>query len=403
MASVRKRKWTHKGIEKEAWVVSYTDPGGTRRIKTFEKKRDADSYRTKVESEIERGDHIAASQSLTVAAVCNEFMKHADQRVRDGLIGRNRRMQLDQSIRHHIEPHLGNRLISELTVIDIERWYAELSAKPKSSLASRSIYLEALRRVEEFAFRRGYVKRKPVRDFKTERGSTRREVIKTFDVDQIGAILAELEHRPKGFTRRQHLLLKIAVHLACFCGMRRGEIFGLTQDNIDIGGRTIHIRHSLTVYNELKGPKTRSGIRDVPMPQHLQPMFIEWMDEHYLANDRELIFTSRSGQQSPFTSSLHHSWVKLLERAGIQAKGERGYHFHALRHFAASWAMEMGMSPPDVAALLGHRTFDLTLQVYAHPVYKGARRHQVIDENASRLIAATQPDATPERQRLLTN
>jgi len=39
MASVAKRKWTHKGVEKEAWVVRYTDLTGNRRQGgTFDRK-----------------------------------------------------------------------------------------------------------------------------------------------------------------------------------------------------------------------------------------------------------------------------------------------------------------------------------------------------------------------------
>lgn len=39
MASVAKRKWTHNGFTKEAWMVRYVDPRGSRRGKTFELKR----------------------------------------------------------------------------------------------------------------------------------------------------------------------------------------------------------------------------------------------------------------------------------------------------------------------------------------------------------------------------
>jgi integrase len=43
--SVRKRAWTTaKGVKKEAWIVNYTDQGGTRRLKTFEKKKVADDF-----------------------------------------------------------------------------------------------------------------------------------------------------------------------------------------------------------------------------------------------------------------------------------------------------------------------------------------------------------------------
>jgi hypothetical protein len=51
--SVRKRSWTtDKGEAKSAWVVDYSDQGGKRRLKTFDKKRDADAYHAKVATEV---------------------------------------------------------------------------------------------------------------------------------------------------------------------------------------------------------------------------------------------------------------------------------------------------------------------------------------------------------------
>ena len=40
--SIRKRSWTTaKGEQKEAWVVDYADSSGKRRLKTFERKKEA--------------------------------------------------------------------------------------------------------------------------------------------------------------------------------------------------------------------------------------------------------------------------------------------------------------------------------------------------------------------------
>ena len=44
--SVRKRTWQNRdGSNGEAWIVNYTDQAGTRRLKTFERKKDADASR----------------------------------------------------------------------------------------------------------------------------------------------------------------------------------------------------------------------------------------------------------------------------------------------------------------------------------------------------------------------
>ena len=43
--SVRRRQWiSPSGESKEAWIVDYRDQHGSRHIKTFAKKRDADTH-----------------------------------------------------------------------------------------------------------------------------------------------------------------------------------------------------------------------------------------------------------------------------------------------------------------------------------------------------------------------
>ncbi len=87
-------------------------------------------------------------------------------------------------------------------------------------------------------------------------------------------------------------------------------------------------------------------------------------------------------------SSFHHAhWDKLLARAGLLDDGER-FHFHALRHFAASWMIENGLSVMDVAALLGHAKFDMTLQTYAQSIIGGNHRHDAFDRMSRALIGA---------------
>ena len=59
MASVGKRTWTHNGVTKTKPCVHYTDHEGKKREKVFERKKDADRYRPKVEPELQGGYPVA--------------------------------------------------------------------------------------------------------------------------------------------------------------------------------------------------------------------------------------------------------------------------------------------------------------------------------------------------------
>jgi hypothetical protein len=72
--SVRKRKWTTRaGEEKEVWVCDYVAQDGTRHLKTFVRKKDADAYHSQVNVDVASGVHTPASRSITVAEAAADY------------------------------------------------------------------------------------------------------------------------------------------------------------------------------------------------------------------------------------------------------------------------------------------------------------------------------------------
>ena len=86
MASVSKREWVYKGETKSAWVVRYQS-GGKHRSKQFEKKKLADAFKQRVERELFDGDHLPATETVTVRAACEAFVRAQEVRLADGRIG----------------------------------------------------------------------------------------------------------------------------------------------------------------------------------------------------------------------------------------------------------------------------------------------------------------------------
>ena len=77
--SVRKRTWkTAKGEEKSAWIVDYSDASGTRRQKTFSKKKDADQFSATAKVEVRDGVHVADSATVTVKEAGDLWLKSCD-------------------------------------------------------------------------------------------------------------------------------------------------------------------------------------------------------------------------------------------------------------------------------------------------------------------------------------
>lgn len=388
MASVRKRKWNHKGVESEAWVVSYTDQGGKRRIKTFDKKKDADKYRTTVEVEIENGMHVAPAESMNIAEVCGLFLNQCDQRVRDGIIGRGRYHWIEGAIRLVIVPNLGRVKLSELSVTQVEELYETMRTGGLAIGTARQ-RLVVFQQIQEFARKRKYLLTSPVTDVLTSLSRGRGAApIRTFTSEDVVRILAAVKHRaPPNGSERTRALLECFVNVAAFCGLRWGEIGGLKVENALINQRVILVRNSISQHDGLKGPKSKAGIRDVPMPPHVAVMLADWLAKHHVKNTLGLVFCSRNGTMIRSGHFHQFMWGPLLKRSGLMDEKDR-FHFHALRHFAASSFIEHGLPLTEVAPLLGHSTFDQTLQTYTHPIVGGHRRHHAIDRIAADLLAS---------------
>ena len=111
--SVRRRTWNNRdGSEGEAWVVNYTDRAGKRRLKTFERKRDAESFEAGVSIDVRAGVHVPDSQSITLAEAGKLWLASCEAAALE-------RTTLDYYRQHldlHIVPLIGAVKLSQLSL-----------------------------------------------------------------------------------------------------------------------------------------------------------------------------------------------------------------------------------------------------------------------------------------------
>lgn len=388
MASIRQLKKPNRE-GKRPWVVTYTDAVTGKRVQATPKsglKKDAISLRQKIEQEIAEGRHLAVSQTTTVAKLIDLYREHVEAKHRDGRIGKARVVQLDVVFRA-IVAHLGSVKLTDLTSQNVEGFYeAQVRDRGLNPATARKRVYD-MKLLQDYAIRQHLMVKTPISQaLQVIRGGERKP-IRVFSKDEVLILLRTAGQR--GYKRRpgSTLMTNCMVNIATFCGLRYGEIIGLRLQNLDLDARMLRVRHSFCRYTEkLKAPKTKAGVRDVPMPAHVVAMVREWVDLYRPESNTDLVFVTTEGgwlQQSNFRNN---NWLPLLKRAGLD-EGEC-FHFHSLRHFAASWWIENGMPLTEVARLLGHSKFDMTLQVYAHPVQAPEHARHALDLNASLLLAA---------------
>lgn len=156
------------------------------------------------------------------------------------------------------------------------------------------------------------------------------------------------------------LFRRLAVEMLARTGMRVGELCDLEHDAVTIIGNEPWLRIPVgKLHND----------RFVPLHPHLVDLIAQYQASDGPFTPGRLL----SGAEGPLNRHAVDRWVKSIgRRAGI------GHvHPHKLRHTLATQAINRGMSIEAIAALLGHRSLDMTMR------YAKISNKIVADEYAS--------------------
>jgi len=144
--------------------------------------------------------------------------------------------------------------------------------------------------------------------------------------------------------------LYLPVVLASNTGMRRGEVWGLQWNDIDI------LKSNITVQRSYDGPTKSGKSRVIPISFALEKAI--------LAHPNFLSYNSiGGGKRSQNIVPVIFDPNPRLKRACKEA-GVREINFHSLRHSFATLALEAGRSPMLVSKCLGHSKISTTLDLY---------------------------------------
>jgi len=139
--------------------------------------------------------------------------------------------------------------------------------------------------------------------------------------------------------------LYLAVVLSLSTGARQMEIMSLHWHQVDLNTGTIRLE------------QTKNGERRA-LP--LAGLALELMRERRKVRriDTDLVFPSRANPGKPI--DIRTPWWTALKRANIQ-----DFHWHDLRHSAASYLAMNGATLAEIAEVLGHKTLAMVKR-YSH-------------------------------------
>ena len=142
------------------------------------------------------------------------------------------------------------------------------------------------------------------------------------------------------------MLTRVVVEVLLRTGLRVGEFTALQADAVMLIGAAhwLHVPVG-KLHND----------RYLPLHPHLVTLIGDYRTRHVAAGN-PLLLPRESG------SALdRHTVTRLINKAG-QAAGLPHIHPHQLRHTLATQAINRGMTLEAIAALLGHRSLDMTLR-----------------------------------------
>lgn len=332
--------------------VRYRKPDNSQTDKRgFTTKRDARLFLATVEVAKSKGAYVDPSRSrVTVAEWMSTFVATRSD-LRPSSLDR-----IEGIVRRDIVPALGRIPLAELQRLRVQEWASALSAT-QSAWSVRKI-VGVLSGALQLAVDDGRMPSNPAARLKLPKVS---KVQKRYLTHEEAHALADaVDRRGGGYGA---LVLVLA-----YCGLRWGELAGLTWEDVDFKRARLEIRHTMVEVNgymESSTPKDYEE-RSIPVPKFL-------LDR--LAGVKHLTGESSdsgvTGVTPVFVGRRSGGVLRnrvfrrgFFDAAAVEI-GRPGLTPHELRHTCASLAVQSGANVLAVSRMLGHASPKETLDTYA--------------------------------------
>lgn len=353
-------------------MVDYVDMKGTRRLKTFARKKEADQFAATAKVEVRQGIHIADRDAVTVRQAGEKWIATAEaaELERSTIEAYRSRLTL------HIIPTIGNEKLSKITVPAVRAFADQLREQGRSPAMVKKA-LTALGALLSDAQERGLTTRNAVKEMSRRRNGAEKRNRRLLEVGVDIPTPAEIRAFLAALQGRWRPLLMTAV----FAGLRSSELRGLRWQDVDLQKNTITVRQRSDKWGAIGSTKSASSQRTIPVPLVMINTLKEWKLQ---CPPGELVFPNGKGNPESHSNIVKRALAPAMIRAGItvdsgkvDGKGNRiplpKYSgLHALRHWYASWSINpkseggLGLDMKTVQARMGHSSIVVTADVYAH-------------------------------------
>jgi integrase len=246
-------------------------------------------------------------------------------------------------------PELGRRRLSEVTFLDLQDLVERLAAEKRPGGAKWSPStvqgaITPLRAIFARALARGEVAVNPTTGLKLPAVRGGRDHI--VSPGEAARLLAALPEGDRALWAT-----------ALYAGLRRGELQALRWHDVDLTANVIHVAHGRDRCEGETLPKSRKGVRTVPVARVLR--------EHLLRHRLRTVGDGLVFGRTPGTPFAPQAVADRADAAWRRA-GLTRITLHECRHTFASLMIAAGANVKAISVYMGHANIAITLDKYGH-------------------------------------
>jgi integrase len=251
-----------------------------------------------------------------------------------------------RDLKKRVAPELGAIRLNDLKLPEVQRFVDKLQADGLAAGTVRNAIM-ALRSLIAWARPRGLMQRNPCDGLRLPTGGNVRDRIAT--PAECALLVGALPVRDRE-----------AFALACYAGLRAGEVLALDWTHIDLDRATIRVQrawdHGDGVFIK---PKSKAAERKVPITSRLLDLLRAYRET---TGGVGLLFPARGRWDRP----ISHSGLVKRNAAAWDTAALTRLGLHEARHTFASMLIASGANAKAISVAMGHGSIQITFDRYGH-------------------------------------
>lgn len=336
--------------------IGYNGKKRIRHTETFYgEKKEAILYENEIKLSIKNKTYINKSK-ITMKELLDEWLEYSKS------IWSPKTYVSNKHWVNNIIKSIGHIHLQDLNVKLLEDFYNELRNNTKYSDKTIQHHYTIISTALNKAVVWGYTLNNP--NTRIEKPKIRKKEIECYSPEEVSKLIEALSDEP--------LKYQAIIMLALDSGARRGEITGLTWQDIDFDNSTMNINKSMQYTKELgvfeKETKTPTSNRRIYLSKTTIDILKKYQKEQL---EKKIKLGSKWGNSkriftTEYGEDMHPDIPSQILEKLIKRHSLKRITFHGLRHTCISLQISSGMQAQIISKRVGHSNVTVTHNTYSH-------------------------------------